>query len=531
MKLSDFDLRQLDEARMLRLQPEQKDRLLITLVSDLKEARERLNANSHTSSRPPSSDAPWSSVTESTSDAQANTADFPLEDDVIPTDGAPVTDDGQSTDEEPGTECVPPAATAKPKPKVGHQPGAAGHGRTLTLPVSSTHIHRPSHCAICDNPLDGETFLAHNGHYVLDIEIAPHCGLAGIQVGHEKHVYGEIACTCGHLNRSEPGRSANDPMWEKVSLSEWCLVGPLLASFIVCLTQRMRLSRRHTQEFLHDWLGIDLSTSTINHCIHEAGRAVEPLEEELILELKAATLVHADETTWKEWGQLLWLWVITSPTVCLFLVGKRSKQIMETVFEGQFLGWLMSDGYVVYREFKHRLRCWAHITRKANGLEEALNDEARAFGQQVNAFLNSLMDAVYQARESPQPTTSIKSSFVAGLEAFRQLCEQHRLSEHDKTKALAREFLNDWDAFWIVLEHPYLPLTNNEAERALRHWVIARLISQGTRTQQGTRAFALLASVIETCRKRRVLPWPYLARVIAERRKGNPAPALASLAA
>jgi len=34
----------------------------------------------------------------------------------------------------------------------------------------------------------------------------------------------------------------------------------------------------------------------------------------------------------------------------------------------------------------------------------------------------------------------------------------------------------------------------------------------------------LLVSVIETCRKRKQLPWPYLAKVIAERRKGNPAP-------
>jgi transposase len=49
-----------------------------------------------------------------------------------------------------------------------------------------------------------------------------------------------------------------------------------------------------------------------------------------------------------------------------------------------------------------------------------------------------------------------------------------------------------------VLDHPGLPLTPNEAERALRHWGIARCI--GTRTPQGTRAFALLASVIETCR-------------------------------
>ena len=91
---------------------------------------------------------------------------------------------------------------------------------------------------------------------------------------------------------------------------------------------------------------------------------------------------------------------------------------------------------------------------------------------------------------------------------------------------MAREFLNDWEAMWVVLKYPWLPLTNNEAERALRHGVIARRVSYGTRTPQGSRAFALLASVIETCRKRQLTPWPYLAHVIAERRKGSPAPLL-----
>ncbi|MFH1634013.1 MAG: transposase [Chloroflexota bacterium] len=84
---------------------------------------------------------------------------------------------------------------------------------------------------------------------------------------------------------------------------------------------------------------------------------------------------------------------------------------------------------------------------------------------------------------------------------------------------------------------PELPLTNNIAECALRHWVIARRISHGTRTKQGSRAFALLASVtacplgIDTCRQRNILPWPYLVEVIAARRKGLPAPHLPSLAA
>jgi hypothetical protein len=75
-----------------------------------------------------------------------------------------------------------------------------------------------------------------------------------------------------------------------------------------------------------------------------------------------------------------------------------------------------------------------------------------------------------------------------------------------------------------------LPLTNNEAEQALRHWVIARRISYGTRTEQGSRAFALLASVIDTCRKRGLSFWSYLATVIAERRKGNEAPPITAVA-
>ena len=95
-----------------------------------------------------------------------------------------------------------------------------------------------------------------------------------------------------------------------------------------------------------------------------------------------------------------------------------------------------------------------------------------------------------------------------------------------KTRALARELLNDWDTFWVVLDYPWLPLTNNETERALRHWVIARRIGNGTRTAQGTRAFANLASIIETCRKRSVSPWPYLAEVLRQRRQGLPAPTL-----
>ena len=185
----------------------------------------------------------------------------------------------------------------------------------------------------------------------------------------------------------------------------------------------------------------------------------------------------------------------------------------------------MTDGYGVYRAYMWRLRCLAHIVRKARGLEEGLDQEPRRFGKHVLNVLATVMDAVYRARGSP-PDVPLRETHARMLAELFTACVENADSKHEKTRALARELLNDWDTFWVVLDHPELPLTNNAAERALRHWVIARRISHGTRTPQGTHAFSLLASVIETCRQRGVSPWPYLAAVVSQRRKDLPAPAL-----
>ncbi|WP_274522840.1 IS66 family transposase [Ectothiorhodospira haloalkaliphila] len=141
-----------------------------------------------------------------------------------------------------------------------------------------------------------------------------------------------------------------------------------------------------------------------------------------------------------------------------------------------------------------------------------------------------MLQQVYQAREEPQPPADLYQKNCGKLDAFSNLCVDHWDCAHEKTRQMAREFIHDWEAIWAVLEFPLLPITNNEAEQALRHWVISRRISQGTRTEQGSRVFVLLASVIETCRKRGVSPWTYLAQVVKQRRKGEPAPVLPELA-
>lgn len=510
MHLSDHDLKQIDSEYLSKLTPEQLLKLSEKIIDDLRVARDRLNQDSTNSSRPPGSRAPWEAIksreTKQGLSSQGDEAE------------------NEGVEEKATKKASPEQRKAGSKDggserKAGKQPGSQGRGRQVEMQITDVVEHKAAECHGCGERFaEGTPFVATTGKYVLDIEKREH----GVEVSHVKHLYGERECRCGHVTRTMPQSCGAEEGWE-VALTEWHLVGPMLSALIICLSMRMRLSRRRIQELLADWLGISLSVGCINQCITEGGRATAPLEEEMITLVQQSELLYADETGWKENGNLVWLWVLRSATATLYLIGRRSWDTIADIME-HFSGWLMSDGYGQYRHYHKRLRCMAHLIRKARGLEESCHPEAAQFGEKVLEILTLFIKGVYAARGDPD--ADLRTKFSRTLEEFKAFCEQHRQHSHAKTQQLAREFLNDWDAIWAVLAHPEFPLTNNAAERALRHWVISRKINAGTRNPQGSRAFALLASVIDTCRQRGVSPWPYLADVIAARRSGHAPPPL-----
>ena len=524
VQLSRYDLSQLDEGYLARLPEQQLRSLSAKLLADLKAAHERLDQNPTNSSRPPSSRAPWEGK-----DDDGDPPDKPGRSGT----GGKKADSGQ--DNEAGKPQNDTAGgrgqSGEPtqQRRAGQRLGAPGHGRVQQLPIEKTYHHHPQTCTGCGAPFsEADSGRAHAGYLVIDL-MPPSSERTGLELFQSKHLYYEQACRCAHRTRAEPGHCAEDPAWT-VALSERHLAGPLLVALICALSLRMRLSRRRIQEFFADWFGLHLSVASINQCLHEAGRAVEPVvEEQLLAEIHASDLLHADETSWKEHGRLLWLWVFTCATTTVFTIGRRTQELLHGMLGTAIDGWLMSDGYWAYRDYDNRLRCLTHLLRKARGLDDSLDRQAQRFGTALRTNIEAVMAAVYAAREGPPPIP-LREQHAKQLNALLELCIEHAEANHEKTRALARELLNDWNTFWIVLDHPELPLTNNLAERALRHWVIARRISYGTRNPQGSRAFTLLASVIETCRLRGQLPWPYIAEVVRQRRQGNAAPALPATA-
>ena len=270
------------------------------------------------------------------------------------------------------------------------------------------------------------------------------------------------------------------------------------------MSVRYRMSRTKIQEFLKDWTNTELSIGTIDRCIRETGIACVPVVEELVEQLQQADILHLDETHWYESGKLHWLWVAVSTKTAVFHMGSRRKEELSHLVQEAFIGWLISDGYAAYRSYPKRQRCLAHLIRKAVAITGAINQKAAQIGQWI---LDDLRELIAKIASGSQNNLTI-CKILAGL---KRVCHLGKKADHQKLQALAKEILNDWDAVVAFVNHPELPPTNNEAERALRHAVIARNIGFGTRTSEGSLAYSSLLSVIETCRLRDINPWTYIA--------------------
>ncbi|MBF0154936.1 MAG: IS66 family transposase [Magnetococcales bacterium] len=526
MKLHKHDLRQMDENYLDSLELDRLRTVSKKLLADLKEAHERLDRNPQNSSVPPSSRPAYMGIPmEEDADQE--------EDSVVKNgkekeksdrtaDGSDLENDAVEAGDKPG-KTVENKDDKKGKTivdgqrKAGKQPGSPGYGRIQVISPNRTEIHRASQCAACGEVIPPDAFFkALTGFYVIDI--IEQEGQWGIGLECTLHHYGETSCLCGHLTKLMPNQGKCDESEGPVTtrLNEWRLIGPRLASFIVFLTYRMRLSRAKVREFLQEWFGLRVATGTIDNCLREVSLALFPVYLLLLDAIPKEPLVHADETPWKEKGKIPWLWVFISGTIVLFVIGKRRQEVPLRILTVAFAGWLMSDGLGSYRIFSKRLRCLAHLIRKARGLFESLTAEGREFGDTALTVLEAVLDY----RLGLQSLEDVQKRLIS----FRAYCQiVVETSNHQKTLELAKEFLNDWDAIWKVVEHPTLPATNNVAERILRHWVIARQISHGTRTEEGSRAVAILASVIETGRLRGIKIWDYLTQVIMARRRGEDA--------
>ena len=567
-RLSHHDLQQMDEVWQDGQSEPVVRELLKRVLNEFRVALDRLSQTPNNSSRPPGSMPPWqrTPIAQAAATALATAGKVPqdaeqmLEDassqapsgnaqgpqhnsagaagapaQALPKDGggnAHATGTGTGTPTTSSTQaCTTPTVPAGRPGRPGRRVGARGHGREQNLVPTRTQEHRALSCAACGRalPSDGPA-QAWTGWDTLEMMALSAPGQAaplvlGVRIEVTRHLLMQQRCTCGHTTQAQALRADNDALWPGVPISQQRLLGPRLAAAVVHLCVRMRLPRRKVSELLLEWFGLEVSPALIDQTVHQAARSLAPLEQQLAADLEQAVLLHADETSWPENGLALWLWVLCCCHTVLYVIGARTKEMFDNALSPDFAGRLMSDGYAAYRSRPLRLRCWAHLHRKLRGLSESSERHTAQAGSAMLLEFDTLMSAVFEARKwAHRPPPAIQHAHR--LAQLRRLCEQHLDAPQKALRELAREFVNDWQVIVLPLHDPQWPLTNNAAERQLRHYVIARRISYGTRTEVGSHSIALLASIIDTCRLRRASATDLLARAIHAARMGLPTPAL-----
>jgi transposase len=526
--LTDHDLLQLDRDTLARLDEEALRRLSGRLLDDLKEARDRLNQDSKNSSRPPSSDSPYGrsrrepAVKEPADEEAVDENSGPAETlpaETSPQEGEAATHATDPSERDAHTQPRVPAARAP-----GRQPGAPGHGRQQSLAITDTLIHRPTECACCGQPLgDTAPGRAYGGYDEVDL-LPAEPAAPGLVLSVIRHLPFEVTCACGHRTRYRFPCAKVAEEWQGAGVDRQQLLGPRLAALVVLLSLRYRLSRAKLRELLQELTGLELSLGLIDQTLRQSAGQVAPVEAALLQAVEQSPLLHVDETGWPEGALSLWFWVFCAVDVVVYWIGSRAKEMFVNALPEGFTGWLMSDGYGVYRHYANRLRCWAHLLRKARGLAEATCRLTREVGGALLALMGRLIQTVQAAGTADAADLAARQT--PEVERLKALCESHQDSSSEKLGAFCREMLKDWTVIIRPLYDPELPLTNNVAERQLRHWVVARKTCFGTRSEQGSRALALLSSIIDTCRLRQASAWDYLAEAIRAGRAGLPMPAL-----
>jgi transposase len=524
MHFSRSDLQQLSPEYTRSLSSERVITLFEQLRQDLIASQDRLNQNPSNSSRPPSTRAPWERDPKDDEHTESSTTD---EKDDEKSQNKESNGQTKAQVSVPGDIDKEPSKPEddKRKRKPGRQPNSQGFGRTQKLAITHEEIHKPRCCIGCGQTFGSDApFQATGGYCSIDIA-PPDPGKIGISGSYTKRIFGTMQCTCGFETTSKPKRADQEPGWS-VEMGEWRLIGPRLLAFLVFAKLRLHLTISKTRELLKTWLGISLSEGSIGTALLEAGRATSYLEPELLTALRASGLLHVDETSWKEHKMTRWLWVAVGDKVAYYTVGPRSGEVANQILQG-FSGRLMTDGYTVYRSLANRLRCWAHLERKAKALKDSWDKNASTFGKYATETFEALRDSVYKMRDMKPDERKDETNTVDNCRLkFLLECVRNNDATHGKTRAFAREVLNDQEAIFTVLKNPELPLTNNTAERALRSLVILRKISYGSKTAEGSRTIALLASVTETLHMRGHDTWIFFAQLFKDRRSGQPPPML-----
>ena len=430
-----------------------RDAQIAALAAQVEELRRRLDEDSSTSSRPPSSDSPYKKK---------------------PRDRSLRGRSGRNPGKQPGAE----SSTLRQSPDPGE-----------------TVLCGPSACGCCGRDLAGEPVLGTpQKRQVFEVAPPPPPAVTEYQVAAKQCPdCGEISA--GLAPAGVTGRAQYGPLVHAQTALAVC------ANYLP-VARAARLVAALT--------GVNVSAGFAAGVRGKAARLLAPFMDRVRELLPAVPVLYADETPARAAGKLHYVHVACTEFLTAMHTGDRTKEAIDAggVLPG-YAGTIVRDGYKGYEHLTDALHAWcgAHGLRDLAGLYR-FDPDGQLWARAMADLLIDANAAANAARSSGQARLS--EAQLAGIRARYRGAVAKGITDNQRKRTqigkdglrLARRFRDHQDMILRFATDLTVGFTSNQAERDVRPVKVQMRTSGGCwRTLLGLADFAIIQSYLSTTAK------------------------------
>ena len=354
--------------------------------------------------------------------------------------------------------------------KSGQKEGHKGYSRHIPERIDEIKEHKLDSCPICGEPVSETQEIRER--IIEDIEQP--------KTKNTKHLIHRCYCKkCDKIVEPEIDDALPNARF-----------GLKLMLLIMILKLDSRIPSNKIVSLLDSVFHIKISDGEIYSILNQLSEAFGDYYSGLEQKIREALVKYVDETGWRINGKNNWLWIFINDEVALYIVRKRRNHKVPYELLGNQEGkTVVSDRLISYDEFQkksgcdHQI-CWTHLLRNSKDLAEHYS-EAK--------YIHKRMKFIY--RKAKENKTS-KDELLNWIDLIAS--RRYRSTEVYKfVKSICRKHREDLFRF---VDNPKIGSTNNLAERGLRHAVVIRKISNGSRSENGAETTCRLLSVLQTAK-------------------------------
>lgn len=296
---------------------------------------------------------------------------------------------------------------------------------------------------------------------------------------------------------------------------------------------------RQAQIFAREGLHID--RSTLAHWVGFAAVELEPLHGRLVRILKASSKLFADETRCpvldpgRGRTKTGYLWTIarddrpwggTDPPAVAYLYapGRGAEHAVRHL--AGFSGTLQVDGYVAYDALTDAKRaggpltlafCWSHFRRRFYDIAKGGNAPIATEALERIGELYKI-EAEIRGRSPDERRTQRQGRTKPLVDNLKIWLEQQlaRVSGRSQIAEDIRYGLSHWEGLIRFLDDGRIEIDSNTVERSIRPIALNRKNALFAGSDEGGTNWAIIASLIETCKLNDVNPQAWLTDTLSK---------------